>query len=1027
MKFFTFPALLAAALFSAVVVIPFLPLTRNTEGVFSVEARLASSTAGNVQIYYDTGSGLREYDSVRLSLAASETPRLYRLSLPQGRYSFLRFDPIDRPGTVIVQSLRVVAQSGRVVRTIALSELRAIHEVASLQMREGGLAVVGESGKNDPQLWVDFAPPLEVRATRGELTAGFFPHALGVFVALAAALFALDRLPRLRHGVAALAGRVAAKPGRAITIVAAIAVIASAYPVIFLGKSYVSPNFGTSLLYDGFPTLPGSKDNVFVNNRGSDVGAIMWAHVPYSFVQHRALLAGELPLWNRYNSAGSPLLGQGQSMFGDPLHFLVVLANGAAWAWDVKFLVAKGLFAIALGLIVFAITRHLGAALLVSIAAPFIGFFVYRINHPAFFSMCYAPWVLYCWVRVTQAATARASALWAAGLIVANAALMNSGTAKEAYMLLLTLNFSGACVLLFSAAPWRERLAKFAGLAWAGVLFALLTAPIWATFLHTLANAQTAYDAASAYQIQPSQLLGLFDEAFYRPLSEGNYVFNPSLNFLLLLGLLYFLATLRLQFANRIALALAITSLVPFGFAFGLVPPQWIMAVPFLSNVAHIDNTFSCATIILWSILAGVGFAAAAQRLRSPEGRHDLVVAAVLLFGLVFAWIGFRQSAHRILFGAVRTFFTLRPGQVIPVDPFIWAYLVALLAAVLGLAAVVRRAFVRGALTAAVGVLVGLCAIVMLWRQGLQASAVGFEDYVVRPPSRVDFHAQSEAVTLLQSTQKATPSRGYGLHGNFYPGWTSAYALETINSPDAVTNRWMNELIAAWGIQRPWGWDLTVAPEDLPATKPFFDALNVRYYLDLHSDQGLMGRALKLVQTADLDVYESPTVWPRAFFTNRLEIYDETGGFVNALRTGDGQPFAAAQRSQLTEDRALLGLPRGLIGRTIAAATNYRLTENTTSFDVHADGPGVVVLNETFWPGDFRAEVNGKKAAVLRMNHAFRAVLLDTAGDYHVTFRCVPKNFPRNLLLCGVGAALLLGSLGLACRGRAGLSPPLRT
>ena len=53
-----------------------------------------------------------------------------------------------------------------------------------------------------------------------------------------------------------------------------------------------------------------------------------------------------------YNAGGVPLLAQGQSMFGDPLHLFVIAARGAAWAWDAKYLVAKWLFATALGLIV---------------------------------------------------------------------------------------------------------------------------------------------------------------------------------------------------------------------------------------------------------------------------------------------------------------------------------------------------------------------------------------------------------------------------------------------------------------------------------------------------------------------------------------------------------------------------------------------------------------------------------------------------------------------------------------------------
>jgi len=82
---------------------------------------------------------------------------------------------------------------------------------------------------------------------------------------------------------------------------------------------------------------------------------------------------------------------------------------------------------------------------------------------------------------------------------------------------------------------------------------------------------------------------------------------------------------------------------------------------------------------------------------------------------------------------------------------------------------------------------------------------------------------------------------------------------------------------------------------------------------------------------------------------------------VNTLRTGDGKPFAAAQTIELTEEPTLVGIPPGLAGRTVAPATHYHLTEKTTSFDVHATGPGIVVLDEVFWPGVFRAEINGTK------------------------------------------------------------------
>ena len=180
---------------------------------------------------------------------------------------------------------------------------------------------------------------------------------------------------------------------------------------------------------------------------------------------------------------------------------------------------------------------------------------------------------------------------------------MDSGTVKEAYVLLLAMNFSGLCVLLAAEETWRATFGKLAVAAWALVLFAMIGAPMWMTFLSTLRESYTSYTAVSAFQIQPSLLIGAFDEAFYRPLTPGGHVFNPSANFLILAGVIYFLATLRTHFAHRTAIVLAASSLVPLALAFGLVPPSWIEQAPFLRNVAHIDNCFSCALIILLSLI----------------------------------------------------------------------------------------------------------------------------------------------------------------------------------------------------------------------------------------------------------------------------------------------------------------------------------------------------------------------------------------------------------------------------------------
>jgi len=794
--------------------------------------------------------------------------------------------------------------------------------------------------------------------------------------------------------------------------------VASSYPIIFLGKSFVSPNLGTALLYDGFPTLPGYNNSRASDVKGSDIGAIMWAFVPYGSAQNHALVHDlQLPLWDRYNSCGTPLLGQGQSMFGDPLHLLVIISNSAAWAWDIKFLLAKWLFAACLGLCAYSVTKHLPGALIVSGVTPFIGFFLYRLNHPAFFSMCYAPLPLYCWLRLAQARDRRSVTGWVAALAVTNLSLMSSGTIKEAYMLLLSMNFSGVCVLLAAEMSWKERLGRLAGAAYAGVLFAMITSPVWLTFTDSLKTSSTQYDNASAFQIQPSLLLGAFDEAFYRPLSKERQVFNPSANFIILGGILYWLATLRQHFAKRTTMALAISGLIPLSIAFGLVPPSLIMHVPFLSNVAHTDNTFSCALIIICSVLSGAGFTVAAKRLKTSEGRDDLIVAGVLLFALVFSWIGFGQSVHRQVYGPDQTLTVFQLGQSLRVKPFVWAYLVTVLSSLIALGVLTRRALLRHRLTPILGFGLIICVTLLLWRHGLHAEALGFEDYVARPTVRVDLQARSDATSAVHSAQINTPSRSIGLYGNLFPGWTGVYELEGVNGPDALMNPWYQELINLSPLERLWGWRIFVTQNNIAAAQPFLDFLNVRYFFSPESYRKELSDKLTPVTQADLDVFESRSAWPRAFFTDRLMVYDRPEKLINAIQVGDGRPFASIQASDLSSIQQPERLPSELAGRSVIPATSYKLTSNNTAFNISSSGPGVIVLNEAWLPKDFRATLDGKPADVIRINHAFKGVAVSTAGDHLVEFRYWPRRFTLSLALCSSGLVIGIGSaiLGL-CR-----------
>jgi hypothetical protein len=75
---------------------------------------------------------------------------------------------------------------------------------------------------------------------------------------------------------------------------------------------------------------------------------------------------------------------------------------------------------------------------------------------------------------------------------------------------------------------------------------------------------------------------------------------------------------------------------------------------------------------------------------------------------------------------------------------------------------------------------------------------------------------------------------------------------------------------------------------------------------------------------------------------------------------------------------------------------------------VRAPKAGVAVLSETFLPNDFRATLNGRRVRYFRVNHAFKAVRIPSAGEWYVTFEYRPHDWNLSLGLAAVGLLFLM-------------------
>lgn len=765
-------------------------------------------------------------------------------------------------------------------------------------------------------------------------------------------------------------------PAYAAAIAGVAGTLLATYP-LFLGGSVVSPGMGpVNMLYDQAPYSYGYPAPPPEDVRGTDAGAMMWAIIPYTAMQRSALAQGEPPLWNRYNTIGQPLWGQGQSFILDPFHLVSLAVPDVALAMDVRFIVARIVFAVGTGLMIVLASGSWQAGVLIAFVAPFVGHFTMRFNHPAYFSIVYTPWIVLAYLMLSRA-TARGRWIPAAWLAVATFLQLVGTTPKEGVVALLAAHTTGMLGLLLARAPWQERLGWVDAALLGGICGVLLSAPNWLIFLDTLSRSWTQSD-------QPYALFASGMEVLAHAM--GPVVPGPPRTGVHALALLA--AILALAFPTRLwrsgpGLGALLAVLGFGGTALGAVPSWLLVKVPLIGSVQHVGNTFMAATVTPLLLLAGAGVAwsatdsaaastrvrvalavpaaaTAAVILRMPPGSGRLLILLTLMAGACVIWMvaaGWHQRVSGAVVAAVLAYLSVSAGGLHP--------------------------------TTGVGML---------------------DHLLIQPQVRADLDAPSPAITAIHAKGDAEPFRVAPLELVLFPGTQALWGLEGVNGPDALSLRGINVVSDLSLVERTsWVWLTVLHASTIDTVRGFLDMINVKY-LVTRRDR-VPGGYQAIPQTGDdqLVVLERPSAWARAFFVDGVHRHDTLNALAERIRSATG-PFASVGPS---DEEAVSHLPRS--ASVVTAAESYRLTPNSTTFTVRSPGPGLAVLSEAFVEHDFEATLNGTSVPYLRVNHALKGVLIPGAGTWTVQFRYRPRFWTLSWILAACGC---LGVAGLILASR---------
>ena len=778
-------------------------------------------------------------------------------------------------------------------------------------------------------------------------------------------------------------------PVLAILLVSLLAVVINCYPIIFCGRSYVSPACAGPLVYTWWPPLPGMKHTPQTERHGSDTYAMMLWGVPAGFLESRSLLEhGEIPLWNRYSHAGDTLIGQAVSMLGDPLQLIVILGRGSAGAWDLKFLTAKFLFCAGFGLLILRLWGNRPLSLLYAALAAYCGAFFYINNHPVFFVFAYAPWILLSALALLDLQLER-PVRWGLVWLLVNFACFNAGHVEVAVVLIGGLNLAAVIGALILCRKLADSARVLGRMTIGTLLFLGLTAPVWMSLLAALDGSYSIHSEIRVTQLPFLSLPGMFDDLFYILLQEKNpdAAIAPGSSLLMLAGCILSALRWRQLKGEPFFWVNGGAILLWGGCVFGWIPASVLAAIPLLNRVGHTCTDFSYLLVIHLTIQSAYGFRCLAREENFRRAAVDFLWMVLIFGGMVLAY-DFRIM-HR---------------------PIPWNYVLCVGAAAFGAPLLFTFLKSRHRQVPALGwVGMVILGFIVHFRFGLYN--FGNQDLLMTAGPRAVLNTPSMAVDKIKADQSG-PFRVVGLELNFFGDYSAVYDLEDIRSCAPLSNGEFIKLIRKFpGVYFIKDWVIEVT--DPVAAQPLLNLLNVKYLLAPPDVSGDWKSDFHLTDRSDFGVLENPEAWPRAFFCDQVVSISSNEEFIKRLLANGQQPFIALTGEEIGKQPGLQQLET-TNQATISPATHYQLLPNSTAFDVHASAAGMVCLTEG-QAKDFTAQANHQPKEVLTVNRAFKGVYLDKPGDYHLEFTYRPHHWR---LACAffwisAGVVIMLASMSI--------------
>lgn len=683
--------------------------------------------------------------------------------------------------------------------------------------------------------------------------------------------------------------------------------------------------------------------------------------IPWKGLAIDSLSKLELPLWNPYEMAGKPLLGNFQSSPFYPLNFLLFIKPFEI-SWSV-FIIIQPLLAAGF---LFLYLRNLKlddrASFLGAMSFSFSGFFVAwlewgNILHTAL----WLPLILLSIDKIF-------------GIMKHESRIMDKKTISWSLVLLFSLVssfFAGHLQTFFylyilSIAyfifRWVEHkrnvriLIKFLIL---NSLFIILTSVQSIPTLQFISLSARTLDQnplATEGWFLPWQNLAQFvaPDFFGNPATLNYWGIWNYTEFVGYLGIITLVFSLFAIIKRPQRESLFFTVVIIISLLFSLPTP--LAKIPFQLNFPLISSSQPTRLIFLivlsLSALSAIGFNFFVKN--SKESRKAIVIS----FGAIFALLAFLWI---VSLGGI-TFFKINAENLVVAKRNLIFPTIILLGGLISVIIhyIARNTRVKKAVIIAMLLLISID----LLRFASKFTPFTKIEYLYPSTKTIEFLKKDKDIFRIAADDSRI----------FPPNFSTHYRIQTIVGYDPLYLLNYAELIAASergepNINPPFGFNRIITPHNLDS--PIINLLNVKYVLTF-SDMDSV-RFEKVLEEGKTKIYLNREYFDRAFFVEMILEEKNKGKAVKLMFDNDLKKLAIVEKNDI-----------GRRNFTVGVANIREYSENKIVIDTVNQGDGFLVLTDSYYL-TWQAKIDGKDTYIYKTDHAFRGIYVQR-GAHRVEF-----------------------------------------